>query len=223
MSPLPKLKKSRAPRRPRPISVAVPAQKSTRRSNLTFSDKLRIIDFYREHQGLPGVTQASVVQHFRAEYPTLSQSTLPSYLSKEEQIRDYIRKNPNRLAYKKPTRVALPQIELALTEWVQNRVRLGLGFTGDLLCEQGRKLCEELGVPDDEKIAFSHGWLDRFKERLRLRESWPNREVASAPVEQVAPERARLQQLLPKCSLSEGSDLDENDLRYDHPERQTSV
>ncbi|KAF8675676.1 hypothetical protein RHS04_06624 [Rhizoctonia solani] len=72
--------------------------------------------YYREHEGLPGATQASEVQHFRIEYLTLSQSTLSSYLSREKEIREYIDKNPNRLTYKKPTRVALSQIELALTE-----------------------------------------------------------------------------------------------------------
>ncbi|GAB1527569.1 hypothetical protein RhiTH_010745 [Rhizoctonia solani] len=90
--------------------------KNLERSNPTLDDKLRIIDYYREHEGLPGVTQALEVQHLRIEYPTLSQSTLSSYLSRKKEIQEYIDKNPNRLACKKPTRVALPQIKLALTE-----------------------------------------------------------------------------------------------------------
>ncbi|KAF8757617.1 hypothetical protein RHS01_03370 [Rhizoctonia solani] len=110
------LKDPVAPKASRPLSVAVSVQDKTKQSNPTLNEKLRIIDYYREHEGLPGVTQASEVQHFRIEYLTLSQSTLSSYLSREKEIREYIDKNPNRLTYKKPTRVALSQIELALTE-----------------------------------------------------------------------------------------------------------
>ncbi|CAE6457263.1 unnamed protein product, partial [Rhizoctonia solani] len=139
--------------------------------------------FYRAHQYLPGVTQASVVQHFRSKYPTLSQSTLSNYLSREQEIREYVEKNPNHLALKKPIRVSLPVVEAALTEWVHERLRRGIRFTGDLICEQGRQFCNALDIPPSKQIGFSHGWLDRFKERLGLREVWFHGEAASAPLE----------------------------------------
>lgn len=201
------LKKSHAPRRPRPLSVAV--QANTKRPHLTYNDKLRIIDFYRAHEGLPGVTQSSVAQYFRSEYPSLSQSTLSSYLSREKEIREYVESHPTHLAYKQPIRVALPEIEAALTEWVYDRLRRGVRFTGDLICEQGHMFCEALGIPQDHQIGFSHGWLDRFKERLGLREVWFHGEAASAPIDQIGPEQARLQQILQNYPPSEVYNFDE--------------
>ncbi|EUC57745.1 tigger transposable element-derived protein, partial [Rhizoctonia solani AG-3 Rhs1AP] len=203
------LKKTRAPRRPQPLSAAIPAHANPRRPHLTYSDKLRIIDFYRAHQNLPGVTQASVVQHFRAEFPALSQSTLSGYLAREQEIRAYIEQNPNYLAYKQPVRVALPEVEAALTEWVHERLRRGLRFTGDLLCEKGHQFCDSLNISPGRRIGFTHGWLDRFKERLGLREVWFHGEAASAPIEQIAPETARLQQILQGYEPSEVYNFDE--------------
>ncbi|KAG8699747.1 hypothetical protein FRC08_005126 [Ceratobasidium sp. 394] len=169
MAPTVSHKGIRTPRRPRPLSVAVSAQPRVRRQHLTYTDKLRVLDYYHAHSHL---TQVDVVQALRSEYPNLSQSTLSNYLSHEQEIRDYVRLNPDHMRYKKPLRVALPDVDAALAEWVRDRLGKGVRLTGELICEKGRWFCEEMGIPDERRISFSSGWLDSFKERLGLREVW---------------------------------------------------
>jgi hypothetical protein len=203
------LKKTRAPRRPRPLSAAVPVNTSYRRQHLTYSDKLDIIDFYRAHQDLPGVTQSLAVQRLRVKYPTLSQSTLSDYLSREQEIRDYVRQNPTCLSYKQPLRVTLPQVDAALTKWVFERLRRGVRLTGDVICEKARQFCNDFNIPPRSRIKFTHGWLDHFKERLGLREVWFHGEAASAPIDQIPPEQVRLQSILQQYSPPDCYNFDE--------------
>ncbi|KAG8734153.1 hypothetical protein FRC10_011930 [Ceratobasidium sp. 414] len=160
-------KRTRTPRQPRPLSVAVSAQPRVRRQHLTYTDKLRVLDYYHAHSHL---TQVDVVRALRSEYPSLAQSTLSNYLAHEQQIREYVRLHPDHMRYKKPFRVALPDVDAALAEWVRDRLGKGVRLTGELICEKGRWFCEELGIPDERRISFSSGWLDSFKERLGLRE-----------------------------------------------------
>jgi hypothetical protein len=202
------LKKTLAPWRPRPLSVAVPAQTSCRWQHLTYSDKFDIIDFYRAHQDLPCVTQSLAVQSLHVK-PTLSQSTLSGYLCRDQEIRDYTRQNSNWISYKQPLRVTLPQVDTALIQWVYERLRRGVRLTGDVICEQARQFCNTFEIPTHNRLKFTHGWLDHFKERLGLREVWFHGEAPSAPIDQIPPKQVHLQLLLQSYSLPDCYNFDE--------------
>ncbi|QRV98348.1 tigger transposable element-derived protein [Ceratobasidium sp. AG-Ba] len=184
MVQMPAQKRTRKPRQPRPLSVATSSQTRAQRQHLTYYDKLRIIDYYRSHEHL---TQVDAVRHLNAEYPSLSQSTLSTYLSHEQEIRDYVRLHPGHLRCKRPFRVALPEVDAALSGWVLSRIHEGTRLTGDIICDRGRQICEELGVPEDRRINFSSGWLDNFKMRLGLREVWLGGERTLGLADQATP------------------------------------
>ncbi|KAG8749740.1 hypothetical protein FRC12_013256 [Ceratobasidium sp. 428] len=184
MTPVARQKHTRRPRQPRPLSVAVSAQPQPRRQHLTYTDKLRILDYYHAHSHL---IQVDVVRALRCEYPTLSQSTLSNYLSHEQEIRAYVELNPSHLRYKKPFRVALPDVDAALVDWVRDQLNRGERLTGDRICEKGRWFCEEMNIPPEKRISFSSGWLDNFKERLGLHEVWHGGERTLGLVDRVTP------------------------------------
>ncbi|KAG8716536.1 hypothetical protein FRC09_015629 [Ceratobasidium sp. 395] len=138
--------------------------------HMTFQDKLYILDLYHTN----GWTQEQTVRHLRANgYPTLSQSTLSGYLKQEQDIRAYMAANPSNGHLKQKPRVKLPEVEAALWEWVvEKREAEGgeLKLTGAEICDKAREICEELGVPEQDIIKFSNGWLDRLKTRFGLRD-----------------------------------------------------
>lgn len=65
-----------------------------------------------------------------------------------------------------------------------------------------------------QQLAFSNGWLDRFKEHLGLREVWYYGEAASAPIDQVPPEQGRLQVTLGPYPPCDSYNFDETALYF---------
>ncbi|KAF8594340.1 hypothetical protein BDV93DRAFT_425342, partial [Ceratobasidium sp. AG-I] len=61
-----------------------------------------------------------------------------------------------------------PKVDAALTLWVFERLRRGIRLTGELICEKARWFSDSFPSPIHRQLAFSNGWLDRFKERLGL-------------------------------------------------------
>ena len=57
------------------------------------------------------------------------------------------------------------------------------------------------GVPQDERLKLSDGWLTSFKKRCGLREFKRHGEAASANPETVEKERERLRELIRKHGL----------------------
>ncbi|KAG8725538.1 hypothetical protein FRC09_011265 [Ceratobasidium sp. 395] len=77
-------------------SSAVKSPPSPKRKNLTYYDKLEIINFCRANQQL---TQAQVALYFRPQFPRITQTTISRYLSQEADIHEYIAKYPDRLGH----------------------------------------------------------------------------------------------------------------------------
>ncbi|KAG8739921.1 hypothetical protein FRC10_004982 [Ceratobasidium sp. 414] len=146
-----------------------PTRTRHKSSHMTFQDKLEILDFYHAN----GWTQEQTVRHLRANgYPTFSQSTLSGYLKQEHTIRTYIAANPSNGHLKQRPRVRLPEVEAALWEWVLEKREVGddVKLTGAEICDKAREICQELGIPDQDVLKFSNGWLDRLKTRFGLRD-----------------------------------------------------
>ncbi|KAF8606158.1 CenpB-DNA-bind-domain-containing protein, partial [Ceratobasidium sp. AG-I] len=125
------------------------------------------------------------------------QPTLSRIIRQEELIRAYVAAHPERLHHKRRPLVRLPEVEAALSQWVQQKQGRNLRLTGAVLCEKARDFCHLLHVPLEEELKFSNGWLNRFKARLGLREIIFHGEAASAPLEALADERYRLHGILP--------------------------
>ncbi|KAG8692182.1 hypothetical protein FRC08_009959 [Ceratobasidium sp. 394] len=155
---------------PTPGTSTQPVRTRHKSSHMTFQDKLSILDFYHAQ----GWTQEQTVRHLRSNgYPTFSQSTLSGYLKQEQSIRAYLAANPSNGHLKQRPRVRLPEVEAALWEWVSEKREMGedVGrLTGAEICDKAREICEELGIPEQDVLKFSNGWLDRLKTRFGLRD-----------------------------------------------------
>ena len=73
-----------------------------------------------------------------------------------------------------------------------------------------------VGIPQDERLNLSNGWLGRYKERKGLKELKRHGEAASANAETVKNERERIQELIKRhCfELRDIFNMDETGLFY---------
>jgi len=72
----------------------------------------------------------------------------------------------------------------------------GILLTGEVLRQKWTSFADQLGVPKDDRLTLSNGWLDRYKARNHLKEFKRHGEAASASLEVVDGERQRIQELL---------------------------
>ena len=82
--------------------------------------------------------------------------------------------------------------------WVSKAMGDGILLTGEILCQKWNAFANMVGIPDDDQLKLSNGWLKCFKDRNGLKEMRQHGEAASARVETVERERKRVQELIGK-------------------------
>jgi len=100
--------------------------------------------------------------------------------------------------------------------WVSKAMSNGILLTGEVLRQKWNAFAELVGIPEDERLKLSNGWLGRFKERNGLRQMKRHGEAASANAETVENERRRIQELIKKYGyrLRDIFNMDETGLFY---------
>lgn len=100
--------------------------------------------------------------------------------------------------------------------WVSKAMGDGILLTGDVLRQKWHAFADLVGIPEDEKLKLSNGWLGRFKERNGLKQMKRHGEAASANPETVEQERRRIQELIAKYGyqLRDIFNMDETGLFY---------
>jgi Tc5 transposase DNA-binding domain len=74
----------------------------------------------------------------------------------------------------------------------------GILLTGEILHQKWNAFANFIGVPEDDKLKLSNGWLGQFKERNGLRQMKQHGEAASANAETIENERKQVQELIRK-------------------------
>lgn len=82
--------------------------------------------------------------------------------------------------------------------WVSKAMADKLLLTGEVLRQKWKTFADLRGVPDDERLNLSEGWLSSFKERNGLKGIKRHGEAASAPPDTVEKEQLRIQELIEK-------------------------
>ncbi|CUA75704.1 Tigger transposable element-derived protein 4 [Mus musculus] [Rhizoctonia solani] len=120
-------------------------------------------------------------------FSTFAQSTLSGYLKDESQIQYYANTRPMHGKLKRKISVKLPQ---------------------------AREFCGKFNIPKDKIPAFSNGWLTRLKARFGLRVFKFHGEAASAPVETIQGEMARLTGIMQPYNPDDIFSVDETALFF---------
>ena len=99
--------------------------------------------------------------------------------------------------------------------WVAKAMADGVHVNGEILCQKWINFADLVGVPNDERLNLSEGWLTAFKKRCGLKEFKRHGEAASASTEDVDKEHERIRELIRhRYQLKDIFNMDETGLFY---------
>jgi hypothetical protein len=90
--------------------------------------------------------------------------------------------------------------------WIIKAMNDGILLMGEVLCQKWSQFADLVGVPSDERLKLSNGWLDSFKVRHGLKQLTRHGEAASSDTGVVERERKLVQDLITKA-LGDGYEL----------------
>jgi Tc5 transposase DNA-binding domain len=85
-----------------------------------------------------------------------------------------------------------------------------------VLCQKWNSFANLAGIPEDERLKLSNGWLGRFKVRHNLKQTRRHGEAALASTETVEQEQKWIQDLIQdgRYGLHDIYNMDETSLFY---------
>ena len=92
----------------------------------------------------------------------------------------------------------------------------GLLLTGEVLRQKWQVFADMVGVPEDERLTLSEGWLSWYKNRMGLKQMKHHGEAGSVKPEVVEQERLQIQELIQQSGFTPQDvfNMDETGLFY---------
>lgn len=189
----------------------------TKKENATLAQRIEVLNWHHKN----GKNQSKTARHFDKIYPNLrmKQPLVSTWLKEEQKwgvIWEETDHKSNRTA-KRTRQTEHPEVSEMMSLWVSKAMGDGILLTGDVLRNKWNpKFADLVGIPEDEWLNLSNGWLGRFKDRTGLKELRRHGEAASANANTVENERKRVQELIKKYGyqLRDIFNMDETGLFY---------
>ena len=187
-----------------------------KKENAMLKQCIEILDWYHKN----GENQSATAKHFDKKYPNLNikQPLVSKWVSKEEYWRKQWDGSGGESARqaKCVKQTVHPEVTEMMELWVSKAMQARILLTGEVLRQKWRQFMDLAGIPEDEWLTLSEGWLTRFKDRLGLKQMKQHGEAASADPERVAREKQRIQELIQKYGyrLKDIFNMDETGLFY---------
>ena len=192
----------------------------TKKENATIAQRIEILDWYHKHSG-PKKSQVKTAAHFDKTYPNLrlKQPIISDWVRNEVKWRKEwaAQKSSGKVGNIKRTKqTEHPQVNEMLELWVAKAMRDGIRVTGEVLRQKWHKFADLEGIPQDERLTLSEGWLTAFKRRCGLKEFRTHGEAGSVDPAMVEIERERIRKLIQKYGyrLKDIFNMDETGLFY---------
>jgi hypothetical protein len=170
----------------------------TRKENATLAQRIEIRDWYHAN----GRNQSKTAKHFDPKYPNLKikQPLVSSWIKEEAKWREEWADSQTSGAktVKRARQMQHPEVTEMMELWVSKVMSHRILLTGEVLRQKWTKFADLAGVPEDERLNLSDGWLSRFKDRNNLKQMRCHGEAGSAEPEVVEMERQRMQELIQK-------------------------
>ncbi|QRV90089.1 tigger transposable element-derived protein [Ceratobasidium sp. AG-Ba] len=182
------------------------------RHQLTYGQKLEVIDLYKKHRGM---RMDDFLQLLRCKgFTTICEQTIRRYARNEDSIRRHVNSNLSNADNCRKSSAAHPEVEERLCDWIIEAEGRQLRLNGMLIRLKAKQIAKEIGIPQGEMIAFSDGWLTRFKQRWGLKHYVFHGEAGSAPVDTIDGHQQTLRQILTRYSPANRINVDETALPY---------
>jgi hypothetical protein len=169
----------------------------TKKENAMLSQHIEILDWHHAN----GKNQSKTAKHFDPIYPNLKikQPLVSAWVKEEAKWREeWASTVGGTHTAKRARQTQHPDVAEMLDLWVSKAMADNLLITGEVLRQKWTKFADLAGVPDDERLNLSEGWLARFKARNGLKQFKRHGEGGSVDLERVERERRRIQELIKK-------------------------
>ncbi|GLB34609.1 putative DDE superfamily endonuclease [Lyophyllum shimeji] len=193
----------------------------TKKENATLAQRIEILDW---HHASAAKNQTKTAAHWDKIYPNLQikQPLISAWLNEEEKWRAQWAEAGSKGqagSSKRAKQVEHPAVNEMLELWVTKAMSDGVYVNGEVLRQQWTRFADMEGIPDDERLNLSEGWLTKFKRRCGLQEFRRHGEAGSADPADVERERERLRELIAKYGyrLKDIFNMDETGLFYAMP------
>jgi Fe-S cluster assembly scaffold protein SufB len=185
----------------------------TKKENATLEQRIEILDWHHAN----GKNQSKTAKHFNTIYPNLQlkQPRISNWCKNEEKWREEYETSSAHSA-KWICQTQHPQITKMLDLWVSKAMADKILLTGEVLCQRWRSFADLAGIPEDEQLSLSEGWLTRYKTRTGLKNIKRHSEAASVASEVVEKEQQCVQELIKRhgYQLRDIFNTDESGLCY---------
>ena len=156
------------PKEPK-TTVQPSTSESIKKENATLAQRIEILDWHHKNGG----SQTATAEHFARIYPNLKikQPLISSWLRDESKWRvqwEQTNKDSDRIA-KRVRQTEHPEVSEMMDVWVSKAMDDGVLLTGEILRQQWSVFADLVGVPEDERLKLSSGWLGSFKRRHGLK------------------------------------------------------
>lgn len=199
----------------RPMTAAAPTIVPKKRAWLTLQDKIMVLDWMATNKR----GQSDAAKHFRTNgFPKLTQLTISRWAKDQQNLREQA-KDLTQLSFKRPRIVENPLMEASLRAWCLQKLSKGIKLTGDVIRLKAHdfKTLHNPDIVDEDRLTFSNGWLDKFKQRMDLREYKSHGEAGSAAKPNVDAAILRIRTITDKYHPDDIFNFDESGLNYRMP------
>ena len=169
----------------------------TKKENATLAQRIEILDWHHAN----GKNQTKTAKHFDTIYPNLQlkQPRVSFWCKNEEKLREeYDISTSSSRSAKRICQTQHPEVTEMLDLWISKAMADKILLTGEVLRQKWIRFADLVGVPEDERLNLSEGWLTRYKTRTGLKNLKRHGEAASVASEIVEKEQQRIQELIRK-------------------------
>lgn len=139
-------------------------------------------------------------RHFDVIYPNLKikQPLISSWVKAEEKWRAEFESHSLTFPHtaKRARQTEHPEVTEMLDLWITKAMGDGIALTGEVLRQKWTVFADMVGVPDDERLNLSEGWLTSFKARHGLKDMKRHGEAGSVVDTDVEQERKRMKECI---------------------------
>jgi hypothetical protein len=187
----------------------------TRKENATLAQRIEILNWFHEN----GENQSKTARHFDPIYPNLKlkQPIISDWVKDEQKWRtQWESQQATEYKAKHVRQTQHPQVTEMLDLWVSQAMRSGIILMGEVLHQKWTAFADLVGVPEEDRLKLSDGWLGKFKTRNGLREFKRHGDAASSDAETIEAERKHIQELIKEYGykLQDIFNMDETGLFY---------
>ena len=198
-----------------PTNKEPPNPLFTHRERATIKQRIEILNWHHAN----GKCQTKTARHFNPIYPNLvlKQPLLSKWLKEESKWRAQWEDTKDvDHDTKRVRQTQHPEVTEMMDLWVAMALEDGVNLTGEVLRQKWTRFADLRGIPEDERLHLSDGWLAKFKTRHNLKNRKRHGEAASSNPEAVKQDQQRLQNLIAQHGywLCDIFNMDETGLFY---------